>query len=129
LGDESLTDPEGWQLVTILRSPQQVAPDGQLPAPLAALSDLIEVRLSPAPGDRGTEVAARGTTAGRPDPSGWKGENPGRQIRLALLRTKQLLEVGEVLLVEPQPIAKRRKSPSGLLVGLMTDGADQEGVV
>jgi hypothetical protein len=48
---------------------------------------------------------------------------------LALLRTKQLLEVGEVLLVEPQPIGKRRKSAPGLLVGLISDGADQEGVV
>jgi hypothetical protein len=128
LGNESLTDPTGWQLVTIDRTAHEITPDGQLPAPLAALSELIEVRLSAAPGQRGTEVGARNKLAGRSELSSWKGDDPSRQIRLALQRTKQLLEVGEVLLVEPQPSGRRRK-PAGLLVGLMTDDPDQEGVV
>src|SRR4051794_13664515 len=49
-------DPYQWQTVTILAGPRQIAPEGRLPAPLADLADLIETRLEPAPGERGTQL-------------------------------------------------------------------------
>lgn len=132
-------DPFRWQTVTILAGPQQVAPDGRLPAPLAELAELIETRLAAAPGGRGTQVSARSRP--RPDPAakaapvagseptGWKGADPAREIRRALQQARQLVEVGEVLAVEPQPAGKRGRPARGLLVDLMTGDADQEGVV
>ncbi|MDQ1744535.1 MAG: hypothetical protein QOE23_2874 [Pseudonocardiales bacterium] len=133
-------DPFRWQTVTILAGPQQVAPDGRLPAPLTELAGLIETRLEPAPGGRGTQLSARTRPGSRPapvtadsapgkDPTGWKGVDPARQIRIALQHARQLIEVGEVLAVEPQPAGKRRRPARGLLVDLMTGDADQEGVV
>jgi hypothetical protein len=128
------SDPSRWQTVTILAQPHRLAPDGRLPAPLAELADLIETRLEPAPGERGTELSARTRPGPKPDSAaqdsaGWKGGDPARQIRSALQRARQLIEVGEVLAVEPQPAGKRRRPARGLLVDLMTGDADQEGVV
>ncbi len=129
-------DPFRWQTVTILAQPHQLAPDGRLPAPLAELADLIETRLEPAPGGRGTQLSARtrldpvarGSVAVKGS-SGWKGTDPAREIRSALQRARQLIEVGEVLVLEPQPAGKRGRPARGLLVDLMTGDADQEGVV
>jgi hypothetical protein len=39
-----------WHALTINRPPEEVAPEGRLPEPLAALGDTIEVRTRPAPG-------------------------------------------------------------------------------
>jgi hypothetical protein len=125
--EETFTDPFCWQTVTILATPEEVAPDGVLPAPLAQLAEIIDTRLELAPGGRGTELSARTTLGPKPDPTLWKGADPARQIRTALQHAKQLIEVGEVLSVEPQPAGKRRRA--GLLVDLMTGDADQEGVV
>lgn len=52
-------DPYRWQTVTILAEPEQVAPDGRLPAPLAELADTVETRIRPAPAGRGTQLSAR----------------------------------------------------------------------
>lgn len=130
---ESESDPYRWQSVTVLAGPRRIAPDGRLPAPLAELADLIEIRLEPAPGGRGTQLSARTRTGPKPDAAakdstGWKGVDPAREIRDALQRARQLVETGEVLVVEPQP-AGRRRPARGLLVDLMTGDADQEGVV
>src|SRR5436305_6301602 len=51
-------EPE-WLVVTVYRAPTDLAPDGTLPEPLARLGDGVEVRIRPAPGDRGTELSAR----------------------------------------------------------------------
>jgi len=129
-GDEeqTLCDPFRWQSVTILAPVEEIAPDGRLPAPLADLAEVIDTRLEPAPGGRGTELSARTTLGPRPDPTLWKGADPARQIRTALQHAKQLIEAGEVLAVEPQPAGRRRRT-AGLLMDLMTGDADQEGVV
>ena len=132
-GPDPELDPYRWQSVTILAEARQIAPDGRLPAPLAELSDLIEIRLEPAPGGRGTQLSARTRPGPRldaaaKDATGWKGSDPAREIRDALQRARQLIETGEVLAVEPQP-AGRRRPTRGLLVDLMTGDADQEGVV
>ncbi len=127
--EETFSDPAGWQTVTVGCSPDEASPGGRLPDPLAALAELLEVRLTPAPGGRGTELSARTRQQPRPDATGWKGEDPARQIRTALRYAKELIEVGEVLLVEPQPAGRRRRPAAGLLVDLMSDGADQKGVL
>jgi hypothetical protein len=126
--EEALPDPFRWQSVTILATPDEVAPQGRLPAPLAALAEVIDTRLEPAPGGRGSQLSARTRLGPKPDSTLWKGEDPARQIRSALQHAKQLIEVGEVLSVEPQPAGKRRRR-AGLLVDLMTGDSDQEGVV
>lgn len=117
-----------WQAVTILATPEEVAPGGRLPTPLDALADVIDTRLELAPGGRGTQLSARTTLSPKSDPTLWKGTDPSCQIRGALQQAKQLIEVGEVLALEPQPAGKRRRT-AGLLVDLMTGDADQEGVV
>lgn len=127
--EEALSDPLRWQTVTILGTSEVIAPEGRLPEPLAELAELIETRLEPAPGGRGTQLSARTKPGPKSDSTVWKGEDPSRQIRGALLRAKQLVEVGEVLSIEPQPAGKRRRPAAGLLVDLMTGDADQEGVV
>src|SRR4051794_26993434 len=48
----------GWLAVTLLREPSDVD-TADLPAPLAEFGDRIEVRVRPAPGGKGTELAAR----------------------------------------------------------------------
>ncbi|MCG8969004.1 MULTISPECIES: hypothetical protein [Streptomyces] len=45
--------------MTVNRSVSDVRLAGELPDPLRRLADEIEVRVSPAPGDRGTELAVR----------------------------------------------------------------------
>lgn len=47
-----------WQAATIHRDADDIAPGGQYPAPLAALGGSVEVKMQPAPGDRGTEHLA-----------------------------------------------------------------------
>ncbi len=64
IGAASVTeDPERsarrWRAVTVLCSTEQVGTGQALPAPLAAFGDRIDVRGTPAPGDKGTELAAR----------------------------------------------------------------------
>ncbi|HEV7468765.1 MAG TPA: hypothetical protein VGO23_03150 [Pseudonocardia sp.] len=96
------TDARRWFVVTVNRSPEEVMPDGKLPEPLARLGDAIEVRIRPAPGDKGTELAARLTHPPDSGPAGAKarlhGEDPRQQVRTALREAKAILEVGEVVL-------------------------------
>jgi hypothetical protein len=100
-----------WHTVTVNHPPEEVAPDGRLPDPLAELGDLVEVRVRPAPGDRGTEVAARLRT---PEPTGVRGaaarvtgSDPRQRLRAALRQAKQLIETGEVLQADRPPTTSR----------------------
>jgi hypothetical protein len=97
-----------WHSVTINRSPEEV---GHRPEPLAELGDTIELRVRPAPGGRGTELAARLTGE---VPSGLDklaakraGGDPVVHLRRALREAKQLAEVGEVLLPDSPPTTER----------------------
>jgi type II secretory pathway pseudopilin PulG len=90
---------ERWHAVTVNRPAEVVAPGGQLPGPLAELGETIEVRLVPAPGDRGTEVHAR--LAGGGD------KQRLRQLRTALRDAKQLVETGEILSPDKPATTKR----------------------
>ena len=118
----------GWLAVTVLREPSDVD-TAQLPAPLAELGDRIEVRVRPAPGGKGTELAARL----RNQPSGGalsrlSGSDPQADLRSALRRAKQLIEVGEVLAVDPAPHGKRTATPGGVLLEAWTRVAPRAGV-
>ncbi|MFY1703607.1 hypothetical protein ACN28G_18020 [Micromonospora sp. WMMA1923] len=87
-----------WQVVTVDRPPAQVLPGGVWPAPLRQLDGAVEVRVGSAPGERGTELAARwrpGVPAGLA--AHLVGDDPARLVRQALRQVKQLAETGELL--------------------------------
>lgn len=108
-------DDNRWNIVTILRSEQEIAPNGELPAPLAALHG-IQTRMREAPGGRGTELATRFTNDGNRD-----------QLRIALRQSKQLAETGETAVVEPHPHGTRK--PLGAIIAVVTDKAEGKGVL
>ena len=108
-------DDNRWNIVTILRSEEGIAPNGELPAPLAALRG-IETRMREAPGGRGTELAARFTNDGDRD-----------HLRIALRQSKQLAETGETAVVEPHPHGTRK--PLGAIIAAVTDKAEGKGVL
>ena len=118
----------GWLAVTILCQPSDID-TANLPAPLAEYGDRIEVRVDVAPADKGTELAARlrdrgsGSAASR-----LTGTDPQADLRSALRRAKQLIEVGEVLAVDPVPHGDRKASPGGVLLETWTKVASKAGV-
>jgi hypothetical protein len=119
----------GWLAVTVFREPSDIDA-AALPAPLAEFGDRIEVRVRPAAGGKGTELSARlrdrpssGTAASR-----LSGSDPQADLRSALRRAKQLIEVGEVLVVDPAPHGKRTASPGGVLLEAWTRVAPKAGV-
>ena len=118
----------GWLAVTVFREPSDVDA-AALPAPLAEYGDRIEVRVRKAAGDKGTELSARL----RDQPSGsaldrLSGSDPQADLRSALRRAKQLIEVGEVLEVDPAPHGKRTATPGGVLLEAWTRVAPKAGV-
>jgi hypothetical protein len=118
-----------WHAVTVNRPPEEVAPDGRLPEPLAGLGDAAEVRIRPAPGGRGTEVAARLREGAPVGPGGIvaraSGNDPRQDLRSALRQSRQLLETGEVLRADEPPTARR--TLRGLPLDLATRRAGGEG--
>jgi hypothetical protein len=118
----------GWLVVTVFREPSDVDTT-ELPAPLAEFGDRIEVRVRPAADGKGTELAARlrdqqsGSAARR-----LTGSDPQADLRSALRRAKQLIEVGEVLAVDPAPHGKRTATPGGVLLEAWTKVAPKAGV-
>ncbi|WP_432971449.1 hypothetical protein [Dactylosporangium sp. CA-233914] len=79
-------EPDRWHSVTIYSSPERLA---SMPPPLDELGFPVEIRIRPAPGDRGTELAARIADG--------SGGDRVRQLRTALREARSLAEVGEVL--------------------------------
>ena len=119
----------GWLAVTVFREPSDIDA-AALPAPLAEYGDRIEVRVRKAADDKGTELSARlrdrpssGTAASR-----LSGSDPQADLRSALRRAKQLIEVGEVLVVDPAPHGERTASPGGVLLEAWTRVAPKAGV-
>lgn len=126
VGQASVTDDAGtsarrWRAVTVLREPDDVGTPLAPPPPLDRLADRLEVRIAPAPGDKGTELAARF----RSRPS----DDDLAELRSALREAKQLLEVGEVLRVDGQPHGSRPATPQGAALEGMTEAAPGEGVL
>jgi hypothetical protein len=99
--------PGRWQVVTVAGRPQDVLPLGRWPEPLRRLAGAVELHARPAPGGRGTELAAR-PLGGDPAFPGLAahlvGDDPGRFIRRALREAKQLAETGEVLRADRSPL-------------------------
>jgi hypothetical protein len=117
-----------WLVVTVFREPADLDAT-QLPAPLAELGERIEVRTAPAADGKGTELAAR-----LRDPASQAAAKAGRrdartELRSALRQAKQLIEVGEVLAVDPTPHGKRSATPGGVLLETVTRRAGKEGVL
>lgn len=118
-----------WLVVTVNRPPDEVVSDERLPEPLARLGDAIEVQASPAPGGRGTELAARLVDPAPSGPSAvaarLTGQDPRQAVRAALREAKSLIETGEVLRADEPPTT--RATPGGKLLGLATRRAGGEG--
>lgn len=118
----------GWLVVTVFREPSEIDTD-RLPAPLAEFGDQLEVRVRPAADGKGTELGARlrdrpsGSTLAR-----LSGSDPQADLRSALRRAKQLIEVGEVLAVDPAPHGERTATPGGALLEMWTRVAPKAGV-
>jgi hypothetical protein len=119
--DDPKTAVRRWRAVTVLLSPERIGTGEALPEPLRRFADRLEVRVTPAPGDKGTELAARF--------HGDVTQEDIEELRAALRRAKQVLEVGEVLRVDPQPHGRRKPTPQGALLEGMTKKADKEGVL
>ncbi|MGY1750237.1 hypothetical protein [Modestobacter sp. SYSU DS0511] len=117
--DDPRTAARRWRAVTVLTDVDALRTT--TPAPLAAFGDRLEVRVTPAPGDRGAELAARFRGPVTQDEIG--------ELRAALREAKQLVEVGEVLRVEPQPHGHRKETPQGAVLDGMTRDAGKEGVL
>lgn len=107
-----------WRVVTVQRSEADVI--GAM-APLTALGGAIETRLSAAPGDRGTELAAR-IRAGHDELS-------PDEVRIALRQTKQLAEAGEIAVVHPASHGHRRATPQGALLDAVARLSEGKGVL
>jgi hypothetical protein len=115
--------------VTINKPASEVAPGGVLPPPLAELGDAVEVRVTEAPDGKGTELAARLRDGEPPAAARLTGQDPRQDVRSALRLSKQLIEVGEVLRVDPQPAGHRTPTPAGKALDAITRRAGGEGVL
>jgi len=116
-----------WHAVTVFRPREEMWPDGRVPDPLAALGSSVEIDLRPAPGGKGTEVRAR--LRDRTPGGAAAGKDAVRRLRRALRESKQVIEVGEVLLVDPVPHGERKRTPMGAAVEFATDRAPEEGLL
>ncbi|MFC8847178.1 MULTISPECIES: hypothetical protein [unclassified Micromonospora] len=97
---------DDWQVVTIDRPPERVLPGGRWPEPLRRFDGAVEVAQGPAPGGRGTELAAR-PVRGAPVPgmaAHLVGDDPALLVREALRQAKQLAETGELLRADRSPL-------------------------
>jgi hypothetical protein len=122
-----------WRAVTVNKPAAQAAPDGKLPEPLAALGDRVEVRITTAPGGKGTEIAVR-LRAQEPSgvaamPGRLAGSDPRQDVRSALRESKALIETGGVLRMDPRPAGRRTATPGGKLLDLVTRRAHAEGAL
>jgi hypothetical protein len=104
-----------WIMVTINCAPQRLASRADLPEPITRLGDAVDIKICPAPGDRGTELGARlrdlprtriaGMVTRRPE------EDPYRMVERALREAKAIIEAGEALRPDwppmgPAPVGK-----------------------
>ncbi|MFJ9041789.1 hypothetical protein ACIRF8_35125 [Streptomyces sp. NPDC102406] len=120
-----------WLTVTVNRPVGDVGSEVKPPPPLDGLADRIDVRITPAPGDRGTELAARFkesvAAASTSMPARLAGQDPRQELRRALRDAKSLLEAGEVLRPDAPPTT--RPTPGGKLLELFTRRSGGEGVL
>jgi hypothetical protein len=119
--------PEGWKAVTVLGDSAAFAANGY-PEPLKRLEAVLELRVDPAPGDKGFEVHAR-LRDGADLKSAVGDDDPERALREALRDAKELFETGEVLSATPRPHGHRPSTLLGTAVDKAEDEAKGEGVL
>ncbi|MCW2948251.1 MAG: putative integral rane protein [Actinoallomurus sp.] len=109
-----------WIMVTINCAPQRLASRADLPEPITRLGDAVDIKICPAPGDRGTELGARLRDFPRTRISGITTRNmdddPRRMVEEALRHAKSLIETGEVLRPDWPP--STHPTPAGKLLEL-----------
>jgi hypothetical protein len=116
--------PQGWKAVTVLGDAEDFAVGGY-PEPLERLAESLDIRIDPAPGDKGFEVHARvreGVDLG-------ENGDPGKALREALRDAKQVFETGEILRATPRPHGERPRTLLGGVVDKAEDEAKGEGVL
>jgi hypothetical protein len=118
-----------WLTVTIAADAEEVAPNGAPPHPLAEFGDAIEFRMRPAPGDRGTELSARPRGGDATTLRDVAIGDPRAAVRIALRESKQLIEAGEVLRIDPRSAGRRPQTPAGALVDALARHSRGEGVL
>jgi hypothetical protein len=116
--------PQGWKAVTVLGDAEDFARGGY-PEPLQRLAESLEVRIDPAPGDKGFEVHARIRDGASVDVDG----DPSAALREALRDAKQVFETGELLRATPRPHGERPRTLLGGAVDKAEDNAKGEGVL
>jgi hypothetical protein len=125
--------PGRWRVVTVYRPIEQVAPDGEFPLPLRELGDTVDIRVTDAPNGKGTELAAR-LRSGEPVGATailhrTKGDDPRQKVRRALRESKQLIETGEIIRLNPKPEGHRPATAAGALIDLASRRSPGEGVL
>jgi len=119
--------PEGWKAVTVLGDAAEFSRNGY-PEPLQRIAEMVEVRMEPAPGDKGFEVHARlRDDVKAKDVVG--DEDPDQALRAALRDAKQVFETGEILRATPRPHGHRPTTLFGAAVDKAEDDAKGEGVL
>jgi hypothetical protein len=114
-----------WLTVTVYRPIGEV--EGHLPTVITDLGDLVELRLRQAPGDRGTELAAK-LNEGYSDSGFLKrlaGRDPSQEVRTALREAKSLLEAGEIIHADTPP--STHPGLGGKVLEFATERAGGEG--
>jgi hypothetical protein len=123
--DGDAAHPEGWKAVTVLGDADAFERDGY-PEPLGRLAAALEIRVEPAPGDKGFEVHARVRDGAD---LGVDGSDPNRTLREALRDAKQVFETGEVLRATPRPHGDRPRTLLGHAVDEAEDDAKGGGAL
>jgi hypothetical protein len=117
-----------WKCVTVLATPDEVAPGGSYPPPLAELADRLEIVRGEAPGGKGTEIYARIRDDAVPGKAG-DARDLEKTLRAALRDAKSIIETGEVLSAVPRPHGPRPATPAGILLDAVEDDAKGRGVL
>ncbi|WP_206793689.1 hypothetical protein [Amycolatopsis sp. MtRt-6] len=117
--------PDRWLGVTVNLPPDEVENDPRLREAFAELAEDAETRVRPAPGGRGTELAARPRQPASGVVGRLAGRDPRQPVRSALRDVKSLLETGEVIRTDAPTTG--RPTPGGMLVRLATRRAGGEG--
>jgi hypothetical protein len=125
--DGDARHPEGWKAVTILGDAKGFA-EGGYPEPLKRIEDVLEIRLNPAPGDKGFELHAR-LREGADVGAVIDDKDPDQAVRVALRDAKQWFETGDILRATPRPHGHRPPTPLGTAVDKAEEDAKGEGVL
>jgi hypothetical protein len=93
-----------WHPITVNRDIADITLKSKHLKPLMDLGNAIEVLIAPAPGGRGTEIAARLT---EPDVTDKASRDLLAKMRAALRNTQWLVETGEILKPDKPPSTHR----------------------